>query len=277
MQCTRPVSLPGKLTVPCGKCTACRIHRSREWAIRCLHELSYHKEACFLTLTYNNENLPEGGSIGKEELQKFFRRLRKSLAPRRIKYLACGEYGDQFGRPHYHAIIFGLGLDDSIFKLIEVTKKGVKVSMEEWTKGFVYGGSVTYESARYVAGYVQKKQTGASAIVYGDKERPFQLVSQGIGRNWCLDKVGYLMQDLSLTVNGQKMSIPRYYTKILGATISEERKEERKATKERELTEFLISSGYDPVKERSEYLREVRKTKEQELNQRVARWKPRSD
>lgn len=84
----------------CGHCLACKIQRSREWSFRLSVEASYWKDASFLTLTYNDENLPPDGSLVKADLQKFFKRLRKDLA-NPIKYYACGEYGDRFKRPHY--------------------------------------------------------------------------------------------------------------------------------------------------------------------------------
>ena len=86
----------------------CRIALSREWATRVLHESDYWDHSCFTTLTYNNEHLPKDGSLHKDELQKFFKRLRKYLGDRKMKYFACGEYGDEGHRPHYHAILFGI-------------------------------------------------------------------------------------------------------------------------------------------------------------------------
>lgn len=109
MQCTKPVFLAREgLNVPCGKCMACRIARSREWTTRLIHELSYWDKASFVTLTYDNEHLPSDNSLSVRHWQLFMKRLRKQVEPLKIKYFASGEYGDKFGRPHYHAIIFGL-------------------------------------------------------------------------------------------------------------------------------------------------------------------------
>ena len=116
MTCTSPFkvkSLNGHIVdVPCGRCMACRIARAREWASRIIHEMDYWDTSIFITLTYNEEYLPKHGSIHKRDLVLFFKRLRRDLERdnRKIKYFASGEYGDKFGRPHYHAIVFGLSL-----------------------------------------------------------------------------------------------------------------------------------------------------------------------
>lgn len=183
MQCTNPIRLGARqgggprfeLQVPCGKCLACRISRSREWATRIVHEKDCHEESCFITITYDAVNLPNDGSIHKSELQKFIKRLRKYL-DKKIKYFACGEYGELYGRPHYHAIIFGLGIEEAKEVLPIV-----------WKKGLNHVGTVTYDSARYVADYVFKSYNGEKAKeVYGDKQPPFVLMSKGLGKDWAL-------------------------------------------------------------------------------------------
>lgn len=123
-----------------------------------------HAKNAFVTLTYNDENLPKGGHLVPKDLQKFFKRLRYfSSNPRvhsndpqsdegknlPIRYFACGEYGDTSWRPHYHAAVFGLGPEDS--ELIN----------EAWGLGFTFTGDLTRDSAQYVAGYVTKKMTQA--------------------------------------------------------------------------------------------------------------------
>lgn len=106
-----------------------------------------HDKACFITLTYSEKNLPENGSLSSRDLQLFFKRLRKKLHPHKIRYFACGEYGERFKRPHYHAIIFGLENSCLTWQLIS----------DVWNKGIIDVGSVTKDSISYVAGYVSKK------------------------------------------------------------------------------------------------------------------------
>lgn len=211
MTCTNPIKLPDKnkynggLLVPCGKCRACRIARAREWATRIVHESEYHQKSVFITLTYNEENLPTSLSLDKTHLQKFFKRLRKGLEAdgTKIKYYACGEYGENYGRPHYHAIIFGLGIDFE-FEWY-------------WKYGFIKTGTVTYESARYVADYIGKALNGPLADeVYKGKERPFQLFSKGLGKQFALDNAERIQRDLNLTIYGKDVGLPRYYKKVAG-------------------------------------------------------------
>ena len=233
MQCTSPTRISvlkdGQeidMFVPCGHCAACRIAKKREWTIRLLNEKSYWKESVFVTLTYNDENLPSDGGLHKEHLQGFFKRLRKCLgADKRIKYFACGEYGDRHGRAHYHAIIFGCGLGDSD-----------KIAAA-WPFGFTKVDLITMYRLQYVCGYVQKKLSGdARKAVYGSKQGPFQLQSQGLGRRYVEDNKRDLLHDGCIeTFTGQKFGLPRYYRKVLGDEYDSERAceasfEARKAT-----------------------------------------------
>lgn len=130
---------------PCGQCLPCRINKRRLWTHRLMLESYSHHESIFITLTYADEYLPEGGSLDKKALQRFFKRLRKFIHPQRFRYYACGEYGTKGGRPHYHAILFGLGLvhGDSVAKA--------------WPFGRVHVGECNVHSIQYVAGYVTKK------------------------------------------------------------------------------------------------------------------------
>lgn len=214
MQCTRPIVLYRRdkpisnrfLTVPCGKCLNCRIAHSREWATRILHECNYHEDNLFLTLTFDDEHLPDDLSIHKKDLQDFFKRLRKDINPKKIKYYACGEYGERLGRPHYHSIIHGLG----------VNKNDKEIVKSNWLYGFCYFGSVTYDSARYVSDYIGKKYYGKfQKDKYGDKQPPFQLQSKGIGKQYCLDHKEQIISNQGITVRGNEVGIPRYYKKLL--------------------------------------------------------------
>lgn len=146
MICKRPAR-KGAEYFPCGQCVPCRINRSRVWVLRLLLELELHSDACFLTLTYNEEHYPAGGNLVPRDLQLFLKRLRYNLPGRDIRYFAVGEYGEARGRPHYHLILFGVG------------KQHLEAIEKSWNLGFSYVGDVTVESARYVAGYVIKGWT----------------------------------------------------------------------------------------------------------------------
>ena len=132
MVCNNPVVLSsvagGDFRVPCGRCLGCRAAKSKEWAQRLLNEQAYWRTESFITLTYDDKNLPEGGKLVKSDLQLFFKRLRKNIDwP--IKYYACGEYGDVTFRPHYHAIVFGIDKRDSK-NIIKSWDKGERISID---------------------------------------------------------------------------------------------------------------------------------------------------
>lgn len=155
------------ITLPCGKCLACRLQRSKEWAVRCILESKLHEFNCFVTLTYNNDNLPANGSLVPRDLQLFIKRLRKKFGAG-IRFFACGEYGSKYQRPHYHILLFGFDFRDKVpWKTSSATKFGNSIDnviyrspdLEQlWPYGFSTVGAVSYESAAYVSRYILKKQ-----------------------------------------------------------------------------------------------------------------------
>jgi len=147
------------MEIPCNNCMGCKLERSRQWSIRMMHEARYHPQNCFLTLTYNDQAVPTDFGLNLRHLQLFFKKLRRSL-PQKIRYFACGEYGDLNGRPHYHAIVFNYDPPDRVF--LERSNSGEHVSCSEtlnglWGLGNCTTQDVTYKSCAYVARYVTKK------------------------------------------------------------------------------------------------------------------------
>lgn len=134
---------------PCGQCLPCRINKRRLWTHRLMLESYAHSSSIFVTLTYDPEHLPLGGTLVKKDLQLFFKRLRyyvsSSVGSQKLRYYACGEYGPQTCRPHYHAIIFGLSVLDR--PIVEAS----------WSFGLCHVGECNRHSIQYVAGYVTKK------------------------------------------------------------------------------------------------------------------------
>lgn len=263
MQCTNPYRIknpdrfkykkPNELVgsewleVPCGHCAACRIARTREWTIRLLHESEFWEDTIFVTLTYDDEHL-DSRSLNPRDLTLFLKRLRKDLDKdnRKIKYYACGEYGDTYGRPHFHAIIFGMAAKDK--KLLD----------DNWHKGFVKVGTVTYDSCRYVCGYVQKKLYGKAAKEYEEKGiiAPFCRMSKGLGEGY-VDKYWNKLYNMdTVTVRGVPMGLPRYYKRKLdydGFLQYDESKEVDKfndfLARHSDLVsdlDFKVSDGLDP-------------------------------
>jgi hypothetical protein len=196
----------------------CRIARATQWKLRLIHELDSWDQACFITLTYNDEHVPFGGTLVKRDLQLFFKRLRKSLDGKKIRYYACGEYGGDYGRPHYHAIVFGTCFSDVVlFSSVRNNNSYCNTytskSLEKtWGLGFCTVGSVTADSCQYVTGYVEKKLYGDVAnIEYGDRIPPFQVQSQGLGLDFAKNNREQLESQMYTTIKGKKICLPRYY------------------------------------------------------------------
>lgn len=165
-----------EITIPCGHCLGCKLDKSSEWATRVYCESKLHKENCFITLTYNTPNLPinENGlsTLKKKNITDFIKRLRYYLYEQKIeiKYFGCGEYGNTGGRPHAHIAILGWQPKD--LEKYKPNKHGQmafksKFIQNLWGKGFCVIEDLTYESACYIARYVQKKAgVRASKTIY---------------------------------------------------------------------------------------------------------------
>jgi hypothetical protein len=201
----------------------CRIARVAQWKLRLLHELNSWEKSSYVTLTYSEENLPAGGSLQKSDVQKFFKRLRKSLGKSKIKYFYCGEYGDESMRPHYHMIIFGYWPDNAyVWRRSKSILYYRSNELEKlWTLGNSEFGIVNDKDISYVAGYIEKKVFGrGQEEAYGDKLPPFQNQSRGLGLDFALEHEEQFKYQLVTTINGKKICLPRYYVKKLGIDTS---------------------------------------------------------
>lgn len=215
----------------CGHCKGCRYDRAGAWAIRCMHEASLHAENSFITLTYRPADLPYPPSLNRSTFQKFMKRLRKRFSDKRIRFYHCGEYGSQFGRPHYHAIIFGLDFPDKRFLKRDKKTGDVlytsKILDELWGLGFASIGSVTYNSASYVARYVVDKINGDLAqIAYEwtdpetgeifQKEPEYSTMSlkPGIAADWFEKYSGDVFPNDFVIVKGREAPVPKYYSTL---------------------------------------------------------------
>lgn len=231
----RSVSLP--TAVPCGSCLGCRGDQARNWAIRAQHEARMHDSAWFLTLTYDEENIPKFGALCPEHLSVFFKTLRRREAetahrhgrePKRLSYYACGEYGERSERPHYHALLFGF---DFLDKHIHRNDRSGTVwragSLEDsWRFGNSEFSAVTPKSASYVTGYVRKKvsrkvypnedlrvdpETGELIAVQGEFAR--MSLRPAIGARWIKWNWRDVYPRDFVVVGGQEFRPPRYYDK----------------------------------------------------------------
>jgi hypothetical protein len=217
------------LELPCGQCVGCRLERSRQWAIRCMHEASLYKDNCFITLTYDEEHLPEDYSLHYDDYQRFMKRLRKRFQGKTIRFYMAGEYGENFGRPHFHACIFNLDFEDKY--LWQKTESGSKIyrskTLEElWPFGYSSIGEVNFQSAAYVARYIMKKVTGDMAEQHYEevnfttgeiiKRKPeFNKMSlkPGIGYKWYEKYKDDVYPHDYVIVNGKKCKPPKFYDK----------------------------------------------------------------
>lgn len=255
--------------VPCGKCDGCRLDKANDWATRITNEAeTWDNIGLFVTLTYNPKNLPFTKSgettLFPEDVTKFKKRLRKYASKHElpvkkwtnpatgkeeypIRTFECGEYGDKYGRPHYHMIIFNWKPKD--LKYWKTTENGdilykSKTIQKIWGKGFTPIGSITYKSASYVCRYTMKK-SGIShkqreyydtfeydeeldrvcpktkyRYIKQDKEPEFIRMSTrpGIGKQYFLEKFNTIKKNSGILIKDKGTvkikRIPRYYKKI---------------------------------------------------------------
>lgn len=203
--------------IGCGQCMGCRLEKSRVWAVRCVHEASLYEDNAFITLTYSDECLPVSGSLDKSHFSGFLKRLRDRVGYERIRFYACGEYGERTLRPHYHAILFNYDFPDKA--LFTTGSRGHRLYTSElldsvWGFGHCQIGAVTFDSAAYVARYITKKITGdLAADHYAGRAPEFSLMSRrpGIGRGWLDRFTSDVYPRDHVVVNGVKCRPPRYY------------------------------------------------------------------
>jgi len=191
------------LAVPCGKCHTCASLKSAQWAVRAYHESQLHRENCFMTLTYSDENYPADGKISLPHLQDFWRDLRKFVYPEKVRYLACGEYGEQTRRAHYHALIFGQDFRDGAV----TTRKGGYTHPEVekiWGHGLIDITSLSMSTCCYVAGYATKKIGNPDTFVK-------MSTHPGLGRGWLKKYSDEIRANQAVIIDGVTLPIPKRY------------------------------------------------------------------
>jgi hypothetical protein len=224
-----------QISIACGQCIGCRLDRSRQWALRCVHESKLWPKNSFITLTYSDIHLPWDNSLKKRDFQLFMKRLRKSNPRAKddpIRYYHCGEYGERTRRPHYHAIMFNYDPPDKKhWKTNRRTGEKYYTSEELnriWGKGYCVIGEVTYESAAYVARYVLKKINGPKSkehythiLSYEtgecvDLQPEYTTMSRkpGIGKNHYEQFKSDIYPSDFCVHKGKKQKVPRYYDRL---------------------------------------------------------------
>ncbi|ADR80651.1 putative replication initiation protein [uncultured Microviridae] len=261
------------MEVACSQCIGCRLDHAGMWASRIEHESSLYDDSngnCFITLTYDEEHLPQDWSLDKSHFQKFMKRLRKRY-PQKIRYYHCGEYGENcrhgihttlcpgcnVGRPHYHAILFNIDFHD---RVLVGQSKGIPhftsdTLTEIWGHGFTQVGDLTAQSAGYVARYALKKVTGTQAedhyrsidlttgeVTYVRPEYATMSRKPGIGKEWYekYKKDMYPSNQTPSVGGGVKNGIPRFYDKLM----EKEDPEQLEIVKEKR-KEFALDNMHD--------------------------------
>lgn len=213
--------VPAYIQVPCGICCLCRNKNTKDWRIRAVAETQTSPTPpIFVTLTY--KDMPEFG-VSKEELQKFFKRLRISLDRKgishQLRYFACGEYGKLTGRPHYHVIFWNWPLDEDAARCgIPLSIQADRLIRPVWDKGFICTRQSDYGSISYIMKYMRKGIQSPSGLNPG-----FFLSSRkngGLGAEWLRQNINYFRENphvLTMTVTDKftgrsfEAFLPRYY------------------------------------------------------------------
>lgn len=258
------------MKIACGRCIGCRLERSRQWAVRCVHEASLYENNCFITLTFAPEHLPKDGSLDKRDFQLFMKRLRKKHGAG-VRYFHCGEYGEKNKRPHYHACLFNFDFGD---REHWSTRAGVQLDVskelqELWPFGFSTVGDVTFESAAYVARYITKKITGEMAEKAYERVNPssgeitrllpeYCTMSRrpGIGRAWFERYTRDVFPHDRVILNGRELRPPKYYSNIFELANPSEMDDVKEARR-RKMMAVAKDSEFTRlrVRERHQYIR----------------------
>lgn len=204
-----------------------------------MHEKMMHEQNCVLTLTYDDEHLPKDLSLNYRDFQLFMKRLRKHFSkcgsattPKKnfnLRFYMGGEYGEKYGRPHYHVALFGINFPDK--KYHKKSPAGFPVYKSAtldkiWQNGYAGIGELTFESAAYIARYIMKKRTGDGNKTHYEiidmktgeiqlRKKEFNQMSRGkgIGLDWLKKYTNDAYPEGKVVVREHKQQTPRYYDK----------------------------------------------------------------
>ena len=261
MLCAKPWRPNGGYELPCGQCMPCRINKRNIWSTRLLLEDTLHDESSWITLTYNDENLPYREELDKTHYQLWLKRLRKAYPEKKIRYYLCGEYGDDRGRPHFHVVLFGLkfnyrGLAE--FKNISRKSNGeykypnrvrnmdkdVVKMLHIWNKGNIHFEKPNSKLMSYACSHITKSQAQIDDQEDG-RTKTFHAMSQGIGKDamhaissWLYTEEGIKEYEKQndvpsvVRINGKIRPIGKYLRNIIRRNLDlEEKQPDRAITK----------------------------------------------
>lgn len=194
----------------CGKCLHCRKRKALELARRCVLHASMYQNNCFITLTYDESSVGDN-TIDYSHIQKFKKRLRKSLNGKKIEIFNVHEYGSA-GRKHWHLVIFNHDFED---KVLYSTSNNIPIYTSEklrkiWPHGYNTVGSVSEASAMYQAQYTQKDIKNGNT----NNSRKAKSNHSGIGKPYFLRHYKQFLTLGYIPFQGKKMPLPRYFEKL---------------------------------------------------------------
>lgn len=271
--------------VPCGKCDLCRVTRRYERALRIMLEAeSFPDSTYFITLTYDNDHL-DSPALNHAHWAQFMKDFRqrfcqaqyckwpdkrksgkvRSVTFKSIKQVMCGEYGDHFGRRHFHGIIFGHDFSHDLVPTGTYSSRGhairtSKSLSETWSKGFVQVESVNMDLALYVSSYITDQALEGVRVSTptefdlpgGFSPKPLRAqygrFGRGIGRSW-LDKYWKdVLSAGSLILSSGSYPIPRSFFKWMEGNPDFERwKAKRRLTTEDKVLRTILK-GDGPLR-----------------------------
>lgn len=242
---------------PCGKCPICVKSKIKDWMFRIEKEMEISTRPLFLTLTYDENNVPLSNNglktLRKRDIQLFMKRLRKEyekFSTKKIRYYAVGEYGTKTKRPHYHCIMFNMERPELINKA--------------WGHGFTYSPNVNQGGIGYVLKYISKPRDKWM----DDRQREFSLMSKGIGQNYITEATrayhNHSVRNSFITLRGGvKIRMPKYikekiYDKEMRLKVTEYLNERIKSTNFKKINK-IIQKNRKLNKNKAETLLEIRK------------------
>lgn len=250
----------GYSVVPCGKCPECKKKRAQAWIFRLLKEEKIHKNSLFVTLTYAPENVPISNkgfmTLRKRDYQLFMKNLRNEINRNpayadfkklKVKYYACGEYGSDTWRPHYHAIMYDTPPDAVV---------------KAWSLGHVHIGNVSGDSIAYTTKYICKEKR---VPVHSNDDRvpEFSLMSKNLGKNYLtLEAINWHRTNAASYVvleGGYTQALPRYYRDFI---FSEDERELLNVVNQHKARDNFQRAVYDAGSEKEFYRLQFERAKD---------------